>query len=52
MTQIITLQIKPEDAANEALINLQIAKALFANVNDITGFHILKKSVDARSRQI
>jgi uncharacterized protein len=52
MSQIITLKLTPEQAADSSSIKKGIAHSITKNVNDISGFLILKKSIDARSRQI
>lgn len=51
MPQTITLRLKPEDAADEFIVKQHIANAATKKVADVSGFTILKKSIDARSRQ-
>lgn len=46
------LKLTPEEAANERLVRKRIAQENGIDAKTITGFHILKKSMDARSRQI
>ncbi len=50
MQKKITLQLLPSESADEAAIKNNIAKSIGTPVNSITGFDILKKSIDARSR--
>lgn len=52
MQQQITLQLSPKDATDEACIHEQIGLALGIPSNQITGFHLLKKSIDARKRNV
>jgi uncharacterized protein len=52
MQQKINLQILPSEAANEGLFKSLIAQACAVNISRITGYNILKKSLDARGRQI
>jgi uncharacterized FAD-dependent dehydrogenase len=51
MQQKIALRLLPAEAADDLLIQQAIAKAAAINVDTITGFHRLKQSIDARSRQ-
>ena len=48
----IILKLKPEEFSNEYLLRQYIAKEANVEVQRITGYHLLKKSIDARSRQI
>lgn len=50
MPQNISLNLSPEIAADEALLLSAIARHMGVAQNRITGCHILKKSIDARSR--
>lgn len=50
MPQTLTLSLAPEIVADEALLHGAIARYLGIAENRITGCHILKKSIDARSR--
>src|SRR5688572_7538439 len=52
MRKQLTLRLKPSDAANDDLIKQIIAEAESRNISSISGFQILKKSIDARSRQV
>ncbi len=51
MQKIISLKLLPSEAANETLIKKYIAQAEAVNVNSVSGFHILKHSIDARGKQ-
>jgi uncharacterized protein len=51
MQQNISLKLSPSEAADEATIKNYIAKSAGKNAADVTGFHILKRSIDARSKQ-
>lgn len=51
MQQTITLRLKPEEAADDSVIKKHIADAVTKNVADISGFTVLKNSIDARGRQ-
>ena len=52
MQQKISLKILPHEAGNHASIIEHIAKSSGRKINEITGFHLLKRSVDARSRTV
>lgn len=51
MQKIITLKLLPSEAANEQSIKQYIAQCEAINANDVTGYNILKKSIDARGKQ-
>ena len=51
MQTTIQLRITPTDAANASVLLAAIAKNLGRSINQINGYHILKQSIDARSRQ-
>jgi uncharacterized FAD-dependent dehydrogenase len=51
MQQKITLKVLPSEAADEATLHQILAKACGVKPGSITGLNILKKSLDARSRQ-
>jgi uncharacterized FAD-dependent dehydrogenase len=51
MQQKITIKVLPAEAANEQAIKQISAQACAVKPERITGFTILKKSLDARSRQ-
>ena len=51
MQQKISLRVKPSEAENESALTQIISQACVVKPEQITGFNILKKSIDARSRQ-
>lgn len=51
MPSNITLKLLPFEAANDGIIRSKIAETAGCNVHQITGFNILKRSIDARGRQ-
>lgn len=51
MQKIIFLRLLPSEAANEAHIKEYIAKAEAVKVSSVSGYTILKQSIDARGRQ-
>ncbi len=52
MQQEINLQLSPKDASNPAAISLAIAEYLGKKTTAVTGFHCLKKSIDARKSTV
>jgi uncharacterized FAD-dependent dehydrogenase len=52
MQREILLQLSPKDAASTAAITEQVAAALGVTKDKVTGFHLLKKSIDARRKDI
>jgi uncharacterized FAD-dependent dehydrogenase len=52
MIQQISLKLLPSQAASDNTILSQAAAALGIKPSAITGFHLLKRSIDARSRQV
>jgi uncharacterized FAD-dependent dehydrogenase len=52
MQQQITLQLSPKDASDSACIKEQIGLILGIQISSISGFHLLKKSIDARKRNV
>lgn len=52
MQQKITLKLLPADAANNETIKLKISQHLSTSLNAISGFQCIKKSLDARGRQV
>jgi uncharacterized FAD-dependent dehydrogenase len=52
MQHQITLQLSPKDASDPACIKEQIGLELGIPGTNITGFHLLKKSIDARKRNV
>ena len=51
MQKTIALKLKPSELASQAFLLTAIAKAVAAPPSKIQGYHILKQSIDARSRQ-
>ena len=51
MQKKISLKVLPSEAADTATLQSIIAKACAVSIDHITGYHILKQSIDARSRQ-
>ncbi len=52
MKKQITLRTRPSEAADNAFISNLVAAACGTEKFSVTGFNILKKSIDARSRQV
>jgi uncharacterized FAD-dependent dehydrogenase len=51
MQTTIQLRITPTDAANASVLLAVIAQELDKTISQVNGYHILKQSIDARSRQ-
>ncbi|HEX6914356.1 MAG TPA: NAD(P)/FAD-dependent oxidoreductase, partial [Chitinophagaceae bacterium] len=51
MQQKISIRLKPAEAADNSCISHYILQAAARNPKELTGFHIIKRSIDARSRQ-
>ena len=51
MRQKITLKLEPFDASNSLFILEKVTEALTIPSSSISGFNIIKKSIDARSKQ-
>jgi uncharacterized protein len=52
MKKIISLRLKPFEAADNSFINQIIASEIGRHEDAVSGFNILKRSIDARSRQV
>ena len=52
MQQKISFKILPSEAANDVIIKEIVAKTIGKEINTITGYHINKKSIDARGKTI
>jgi uncharacterized FAD-dependent dehydrogenase len=52
MKKLISLRLKPAEAEDPGLLKSVITAASGAKSTDISGFTILKKSIDARARQV
>ncbi len=51
MQQQITLKLLPSEASEQSVIKEYIAKTLSKKNHEVTGFYLLKKSIDARGKQ-
>lgn len=51
MQKVLSLRLPPSEAANETLVKKYIAAAEAVPLSAITGYTILKQSIDARGRQ-
>lgn len=52
MQKTISLKLLPSEAADNAIIKNHIAQAIATKKTSVSGFYILKQSIDARSRQV
>jgi len=52
MKKQLTLKIKPSEAANDNYLKKIVAAEVGGTASEITGYTILKRSIDARSRQV
>jgi uncharacterized protein len=52
MQQKISLKLLPAEAANDAIIKKCLASCAKKKLSSVTGFNILKKSIDARGKTI
>ncbi|MEP6595020.1 MAG: FAD-dependent protein [Ginsengibacter sp.] len=52
MQQKFSLKLLPSEAADEAVVKRVISRASGKKLTEITGYHILKKSIDARAKTI
>ena len=52
MQQNISLKLLPSQAADEAIVKQYIASAAGKKLTSITGYHIVKKSIDARGKNV
>ena len=52
MQQNISLRLLPSEAADDAAIREKIAASSGKKVSSISGYHILKRSIDARGRNV
>ena len=51
MQKIISLKLLPSEAANETVIKKYIASSELVEISTVSGFTILKHSIDARGKQ-
>src|SRR6476659_5379758 len=52
MQKSISLRLLPEEASNDDAIKEYIAQSLAVKNDLVTGFHRIKQSIDARSKQV
>jgi uncharacterized FAD-dependent dehydrogenase len=52
MKKVLSLRIKPSEAADNDFINRLIGAETGVSKNSVGGYNIIKRSVDARSRQV
>lgn len=52
MQQTLSFKLLPNEAADEGLIKKYISSAAGKKLTAVTGFHVLKKSIDARAKTI
>lgn len=52
MQKVISLKLLPSEAASEETVKQYLAKAESVNTTAISGYTILKSSIDARSKQV
>ncbi len=52
MQKKITLRLSPADSMDDERIKHHLASELGININEISGYQLLKKSLDARGRQV
>lgn len=52
MQKEIEITLAPEQVSNDQIILKNLSKALNVQIHTITGFKILKRSIDARSRKV
>lgn len=52
MQTTISLQVSPAEAGNARAVTSHIAAAVAADAADISGYHVLRQSIDARGKQI
>lgn len=52
MKKVLSLRLKPSEAADSSFISQLIASEIGRHKDSVSGFNILKRSIDARSRQV
>jgi hypothetical protein len=52
MQQKISLKILPSEAADDSIIKKHIASAASKKLSSVSGFQIIKKSIDARGKNV
>lgn len=51
MQEQLSLRLKPAEANDESIVRAYISSATGTALKNISGFHVIKRSIDARSRQ-
>ncbi len=51
MQEQLSLRLKPAEANDESIVRAYISGAAGTDLKNISGFHVIKRSIDARSRQ-
>ncbi len=51
MQQQISIKLLPSEAENEYVVRQYIAQTTGRKITDVTGYHLLKRSIDARGKQ-
>ena len=51
MQKIISLRLLPSEAASDSIVKKYLAQALAVRLSSITGYHLIKHSIDARGKQ-
>lgn len=51
MQEQLSLRLKPAEANDESMVRAYISSATGTDLKNISGFHVIKRSIDARSRQ-
>jgi uncharacterized FAD-dependent dehydrogenase len=52
MQKTVTLKVLPSESGNELALRFSVAGVLSVDSIDITGFQVLKRSIDARGKQV
>lgn len=52
MQKVVTLKLKPEEAADTRIVLQYLGRSLQVPATSVQGYHILRESLDARSRQL
>lgn len=52
MQQQLTIKLLPSEAVTETIVKRYIASYCGIQIQQVTGFHIIKRSLDARSKQV
>ena len=52
MQQHISLRLSPSDAADAGSVKKKIAASSSKKISSISGYHIIKRSIDARGQRV